>query len=160
MKNVIDVMNNINTNELDLFFANTEADFYATAEIKETKIDHAWLNVLESTLTNLDKIIRSPRKFIVEEEEVEIVEKIKRVSRETIKHLAEHSENIQDINEDDETLVEGFGEEAVKPIADVATVVPDGADAREPDNHEDAGDIDWQGDAVVFAAEDFDCQIN
>ena len=98
MKNAIDVMNNINTNELDSFFANTESNFIAVSDIKETKVDHGWLSILEDTLPNLDKIVRNPRRFIVQEEDVVIVEKIKRVSQETIKHLAEHSENIQDID--------------------------------------------------------------
>lgn len=111
MKNVIDVMNNINTNELDTFFANTDCNFISTSDIKETKVDHSWLNVLEDTLPNLDKIVRNPRRFIVQEEDVVIVEKIKRVSQETIKHLAEHSENIQDLDE--------FGEVVPKKLLNV-----------------------------------------
>lgn len=104
MKNAIDVMNNINTNELDSFFANTDSNFIAISDIKETKVDHGWLNILEDVLPNLDKIVRNPRRFIVQEEDVVIVEKIKRISQETIKHLAEHSENIQDIDESGDVI--------------------------------------------------------
>lgn len=104
MKNANDVMNNINTNELDLFFANTNSSFIATSDIKETKVDHSWLDVLEDTLPNIDKIVRNPRRFIIQEEDVVIVEKIKRVSQETIKHLAQHSENIQDLDEQGEVV--------------------------------------------------------
>ena len=98
MNNISDVMNNINISELDTFFASTDANFLAVSDIKETKIDYSWLNVLEDTLTNIDKIVRNPRRFIVQEEDVVIVEKIKRISQETIKHLAVHSENIQDLD--------------------------------------------------------------
>lgn len=104
LKNVIDVMNNINTSELDNFFANTKANFICTSDIKETKIDYKWLDVLEDTLPNLDKIIRNPRRFIIQEEDVVIVEKTKRVSQETIKHLAQHCENIQDIDENGDVV--------------------------------------------------------
>ncbi len=99
MNNISDVMNNINVSELDTFFANTSANFLAVSDIKETKVDHSWLNILEDTLPNIDKIVRNPRRFLVQEEDVVIVEKIKRVSQETIKHLAQHSENIQDLDE-------------------------------------------------------------
>lgn len=99
LKNITDVMNNINTNKLDTFMSKTEATFVASSDIKETKIDYSWLNVLEDSLPNIDKIVRNPRRFIVQEEDVVIVEKTKRVSQETIKHLAQHSENIQDLDE-------------------------------------------------------------
>ena len=99
LKNITDVMNNINTNKLDTFMSKTEATFVASSDIKETKIDYSWLTVLEDSLPNIDKIVRNPRRFIVQEEDVVIVEKTKRVSQETIKHLAQHSENIQDIDE-------------------------------------------------------------
>ena len=99
LKNITDVMNNINTNKLDTFMSKTEATFVASSDIKETKIDYSWLTVLEDALPNIDKIVRNPRRFIVQEEDVVIVEKTKRVSQETIKHLAQHAENIQDIDE-------------------------------------------------------------
>lgn len=99
LENITDVMNNINTTKLDTFMAKTDATFSLSSDIKETKIDYGWLSVLEDTLPNIDKIVRNPRRFIVQEEDVVIVEKTKRVSQETIKHLANHSENIQDIDE-------------------------------------------------------------
>lgn len=99
LKNITDVMNNINTNKLDAFMAKTDATFSLSSDIKETKIDYGWLSILEDTLPNIDKIVRNPRRFIIQEEDVVIVEKTKRVSQETIKHLANHSENIQDIDE-------------------------------------------------------------
>ena len=104
LKNIGDVMNNINSNELDTFISKTDANFICTSDIKETKIDYSWLNVLEDTLPNIDKIVRNPRRFIIQEEDVVIVEKTKKVSQETIKHLAQHSENIQDIDEFNEVV--------------------------------------------------------
>ncbi len=104
LKNITDVMNNINTNKLDTFMSKTEATFVASSDIKETKIDYSWLTVLEDALPNIDKIVRNPRRFIVQEEDVVIVEKTKRVSQETIKHLAQHSENIQDLDENGDVV--------------------------------------------------------
>ena len=104
LKNITDVMNNINTNKLDTFMSKTEATFVASSDIKETKIDYSWLTVLEDALPNIDKIVRNPRRFIVQEEDVVIVEKTKRVSQETIKHLAQHAENIQDIDDNGDVV--------------------------------------------------------
>ena len=73
MKSATDVMNNINTNELDNFLLNTNSNFIVLSDIKETKVDNSWLNVLEDTLPNIDKIVRNPRRFLVQEEDVVIV---------------------------------------------------------------------------------------
>lgn len=100
LKNINDLIFNINDSELDTFFSKTNPSFVCNSDIKETRIDYNWLSVLEDTLPNLDKIVRNPRRFIVQEEDVVIVEKTKRVSQETIKHLAQHSENIQDLDKD------------------------------------------------------------
>jgi len=100
LKNISDVMTNINSNELDVFFSKTDASITSNSHIKETKIDYGWLAVLEDTIYNLDKIVRNPRRFIIQEEEVVIVEKIKNVTQLAVKHLSQHSENIQDIEED------------------------------------------------------------
>lgn len=104
LKNITDVMNNINTNKLDTFMSKTEATFVASSDVKETKIDYSWLNVLEDSLPNIDKIVRNPRRFIVQEEDVVIVEKTKRISQETIKHLSQHAENIQDLDENGDII--------------------------------------------------------
>lgn len=104
MNNISDIMNSINTTDLNNFFAHTNAKFDSVINIKETKLDYSWLNVLEETLPNVDKIIRNPRRFIIQEEDVVIVEKIKRISQETIKHLAQHSQNIQDLDDNGDVV--------------------------------------------------------
>ena len=104
LKSVYDVMSGISSSDLDTFISSTDANFICTSDIKETKIDYSWLDVLEDTLPSIDKIVRNPRRYIVQEEDVVIVEKTKRVSLETIKHLASHSENIQDIDENNDVV--------------------------------------------------------
>jgi len=104
MNNISDIMNNINTTDLNNFFTHTNSQFEVVSNIKETKIDYTWLNVLESTLPSIDKIVRNPRRFIIQEEDVVIVEKIKKVSLETVKHLAQNSQNIQDLDENGDVV--------------------------------------------------------
>ncbi len=57
-------------------------------------------------------------------------------------------------------MVEDVGGERVEPAAEQAAVLPNSGDAGDPKNHEEAGDIDGDGDAVVFATEDFDGKID
>lgn len=57
-------------------------------------------------------------------------------------------------------MVEDVGGERVEPAAEQTAVLPNSCDAGNPKNHEEAGDIDGDGDAVVFAAKDFDSEID
>ena len=59
-----------------------------------------------------------------------------------------------EIDDDDESLVEGLGHDAVKPGAEGAAEVPNGTNARKPEKHQDACDVDCDGDAVILTAED------
>ena len=77
LKNITDIMHNIDSNELDVFLSRTNASIVAVSDIKETKVDYAWLDVLEDTIPNIDKIVRNPKRFIIQEEDVVIVEKAK-----------------------------------------------------------------------------------
>ena len=69
------------------------------------------------------------------------------------------NENKNNINTDDEALVESFEHEIVEPFADGATIVPNRGNARNPKKHQDASEVNWDGDAVIFAAENFDGEI-
>ena len=58
------------------------------------KIDLDWIEEIEIGLDYLDKAIKEDRQFITSEGEVIEIEKIKSVSKETVEHLARHSELI------------------------------------------------------------------
>ena len=59
-----------------------------------------WLDVLETLLPYVEKILRNPKRFITTEEEIVKIESAKKVGVETVKHLAKHTNFIQDIDED------------------------------------------------------------
>lgn len=58
------------------------------------KIDLDWIEEIEKGLEFLDKAIKEDRQFITSEGEVIEIEKVKSVSKETVEHLARHSELI------------------------------------------------------------------
>lgn len=59
-----------------------------------------WVNVFEKLLPYVEKILRNPKRFITTEEEIVKIESAKKVGVETVKHLAKHTNFIQDIDED------------------------------------------------------------
>ena len=66
--------------------------------IQEISVD--WIDTIESILPNLDHIVRNPRKFIVQEEDIVDVSLARSISTESVKHLAQHTNMISKVEED------------------------------------------------------------
>lgn len=62
--------------------------------------DFEWIGVFEELLPYIEKILRNPKRFITTEEEIVKIESAKKVGVETVKHLAKHTNFVQDIDED------------------------------------------------------------
>ncbi len=94
------IINSINDKGAASFLAKTDAEASSITSITQVVKDLSWIEMLESMIPYIDVIVRNPRKFIVSEEELIPVEKTKKVTEESIKHLAKHTSLIQDIDED------------------------------------------------------------
>lgn len=68
------------------------------AEFKN--FDNEWMKTVEMYLPSLQKIIQNPKSTLRYEEEIVPIEKVKKVTKDSIRHLAMHSENIKTIDED------------------------------------------------------------
>ncbi len=68
------------------------------AEFKN--FDNEWIKTVEMYLPSLQKIIKNPKSTLRYEEEIVPVEKVKKVTKDSIKHLTQHTENIKSIDED------------------------------------------------------------
>lgn len=83
--------------------ANTDSD-----KIKVTrrfcKIDNEWVTEIEKGLVFIEKAIREERQFIYSNGEVVPIEKVKSVSKESVVHLAKHSELITRIHESEDVV--------------------------------------------------------
>ena len=66
----------------------------------EKKIDLRWVDAIESCIIPLDNIIRNPRKFIVQEEEIVAIERARKITSESVRHLAQHTNLIARVEED------------------------------------------------------------
>ncbi len=66
----------------------------------EKVIDIKWVDAIENCIIPLDTIIRNPRRFIVQEEEIVPIERAKKISSESIRHLAQHTNMINSVTKD------------------------------------------------------------
>ena len=66
----------------------------------DKQIDLTWIEAIEEAIIPLDNIIRNPRRFIVQEEEIVNIELARKISPESIRHLAQHTNMIAKVEED------------------------------------------------------------
>ena len=62
-------------------------------------IDIKWVEKIEDSLIALDNIIRNPQRFIKETEEVIPIEQVKKVSENSIRHLAQNTNLIAKVDD-------------------------------------------------------------
>ncbi len=66
----------------------------------ERKLEGKWLDMIEDTVIPLDNIIRNPRRYIKNIEEIEPIELARGITEESIQHLAQHTDMIAKIDDD------------------------------------------------------------
>ena len=98
--NIGDYLNNLNKEKLDSFVDNTDSSIVVKKNVNKQISDTSWIDMVEDCIPYLDNIIRNPRRFIVQEENIVPIEKTKVVTEESIRHLAQHTQLIQDVKED------------------------------------------------------------
>jgi len=88
-----------------------------TIETNKPKIETMWINMMEDTLVYIENILKEPKRLIVNEEEVVKIEKIKKVTVESIKHLSKNAGFIEDVKENGDIqpgkLLNVFKEETI-----------------------------------------------
>ena len=83
----------------DLFLNNINAILSVKKDYEKKQYDYEWIDMIDETLPYLDNILRNPKRFIINEEEVVQVEKSKKVTVESIIHLTQHTNYIQKIED-------------------------------------------------------------
>lgn len=83
----------------DLFLNNINAILSVKKNYEKKEYDYEWIDMIDETLPYLDNILRNPKRFIINEEEVVQVEKSKKVTVESIIHLTQHTNYIQKIED-------------------------------------------------------------
>lgn len=97
---ITEMIDNVSTSDYNDFDSKTNSKLEYKRKTDNVSRDFSWLPIVEETIPYLDNIIRNPRRFIQQEEDIVIVEKSKKISTETIEHLAQHTNYIQEVDED------------------------------------------------------------
>ena len=97
----------LRSDEFFAFFMNAiksgERNVYLYEKYIERTVDLRWVEMIEQTIIPLDTIIRNPRRFIKNEEEILPIEMVKNVTTESIRHLAQHTNMIATVKGDEVT---------------------------------------------------------
>lgn len=80
-----------------------DSDFRIVQKINKKVFDLEWVDFIEEVLPSLDEIVRNPRKFIVVEEDIIDISLAKSISVESVRHLAQHTNFIANVDGDDVT---------------------------------------------------------
>ena len=82
------------------FLSNTKSEIRVNTDLEKVELDTDWIDEIEIAVPHLDAILKNPNRFIINEEEIVKIEKAKRVTVESIKDLAKHTNFIQAIDEE------------------------------------------------------------
>ena len=83
--------------------ANPENDIIEIQRVLCT-VDEEWVKTIEEGLIPIEKAIREERQFIRSNGEVVPIEKVRHVSRESVEHLAKHSDLITRFDEGEDII--------------------------------------------------------
>ena len=96
---VVDLYNKSSKDQITKFNTSLKSKYTLSTNYQKVEADFAWLDLMEDTIMYLDNILRNPNRFIINEEEIVKVELAKRITVDSIKHLAKHTSYIQQIED-------------------------------------------------------------
>ncbi len=84
--------------QLDSLLHASRNNFAFNRKIMEKAIDVSWVETIENGLFHVDNVIRNPRRTIEDVEEVVPIALSRKITVESVKHLAQHTDLIQSID--------------------------------------------------------------
>ncbi len=96
---VANLYESVDEKSLEDFHNKINSNMRVKTDYFKDENDFEWLDIFEKLLPYIEKILRNPKRFITTEEEIVKIESAKKVGVETVKHLAKHTNFIQDIDE-------------------------------------------------------------
>ncbi len=95
---LFDLYNKSNESRDNMFINKIDSSLKVVTDYDKTECNFEWLDIMEETIRYIDNILRNPNRFIINEEDIVKVELARRVTVESIKHLARNTNLIQDID--------------------------------------------------------------
>ena len=95
---IFDLYSTASANQVNSFSNRVNSQVHVNKNESRVEGNYEWLDIMEETVPYIDNILRNPNRFIINEEDVVKVELARRVTVESIKHLARNTNLIQDID--------------------------------------------------------------
>ncbi len=86
-------------NNDELFLHNLNSTLFVKRDYDMKDFDYEWLDIIEEINPYIDNILRNPKRFIINEEEIVKVELARKVTVESVIHLTQHTNLIQKIED-------------------------------------------------------------
>ena len=83
----------------ETFISNLNSTLFIKRDYELKEFDYEWLDIIEDVIPYLDNILRNPKRFIINEEEIVKVELARKVTVESVIHLTQHTNLIQKIED-------------------------------------------------------------
>ena len=97
---IVNLYDTVDESDVDDFTNKINSNMRVMTDYYREENDIEWVIVFENLLPYIEKIFKNPKRFITTEEEIVKIESAKKVGVETVKHLAKHTNFIQDLDED------------------------------------------------------------
>ncbi len=91
--------NNEEFDRNEVFISNLNSTLFVRRDYDLKDFDYEWLDIIEDILPYIDNILRNPKRFIINEEEIVKVELARKVTVESVIHLTQHTNLIQKIED-------------------------------------------------------------
>ena len=95
---IINLYNATNSSQIEDFNNRVDSQLHVNKNESKVEGNYEWIDIMEDTIPYIDNILRNPNRFIINEEDVVKIELARRVTVESIKHLARNTNLIQDID--------------------------------------------------------------
>lgn len=80
------------------FVSSISSEAGISSSVTNEKINNEWILKIKESVPYIDKIFADPKRFIKTEEEILNIEKIKKVSTESVKHLVKHADFVDEFD--------------------------------------------------------------
>lgn len=88
----------------DNFFSSINSTLNVKRNYESMHFDYGWIDKFESAIPYIDNILRNPKKFIVNQEEIVKVEQARKTGVESVIHLTQHTNLIRSIEDNGDVI--------------------------------------------------------
>ena len=84
---------------MDSLVGSSRGNISLNRKLMEKAIDVSWVEAIENGLVHVDNIVRNPSRTIIDVEEIVPIALSRKITVESVKHLAQHTDLIQSVDE-------------------------------------------------------------